>query len=84
MPYKLFILLEGDDDERLFEKIVKPLLQKRYSTTKFWKYSQQKQEKIVNFVKSINSMKADYICVRDFNDAPCITAKKEKINNRQI
>ena len=85
MLYKLlFILLEGDDDERLFEKIVKPLLQERYSTTKFWKYSQQKQEKIVNFVKSINSMKADYICVRDFNDAPCITAKKEKINNRQI
>lgn len=83
MPYKLlFILLEGDDDERFFEKIVKPLLQKRYSTTKFWKYSQQKQEKIVNFVKSINAMKADYICVRDFNDAPCITAKKEKITDK--
>lgn len=83
MPYKLlFILLEGDDDERFFEKIVKPHLQKRYSTTKFWKYSQQKQERIVNIVKSINSMKADYICVRDFNDAPCITAKKEKITGK--
>ncbi|MFQ6120514.1 MAG: hypothetical protein ACE5KE_11615, partial [Methanosarcinales archaeon] len=33
-------------------------------------------------VKSINSMKADYIYVRDLNDAPCITAKKEKITNK--
>jgi len=82
MCYKLlFILLEGDDDERFFEKILKPLLQKRYSTTKFWKYSQKprKHEKTVNFINSINSMKADYIYARDRNDAPCITAKKEKI-----
>jgi serine kinase of HPr protein (carbohydrate metabolism regulator) len=83
MSYKLlFILLEGDDDERFFEKIVKPFLQKRYSAIKIWKYSQQKQEKIVNLVKSINSMKADYIYARDLNDAPCVTAKKESITGK--
>jgi hypothetical protein len=79
---RLFLLLEGDDDERFFEKILKPLLQKRYSTIKCWKYSQRKQERIVNLVKSINSMKADYIFARDFNDAPCITAKKERITGK--
>jgi len=43
MPDKLlYILLEGDDDERFFKKIVKPLLQRRYSTIKCWKYSQKK------------------------------------------
>ena len=81
MAYKiLFILLEGDDDERFFEN-VKPLFQKRYPWIKPWKYSQKprKHEKTVNFINSINSMKADYIYVRDLNDAPCITAKKEKI-----
>jgi len=83
MAYKrLFILLEGDDDERFFDRIVKPAFQKRYSTIKFWKFSQRKHERIVNFVKSINSMKADYIFARDFNDAPCITAKKEKITGK--
>jgi len=83
MAYKLlFILLEGDDDERFFEKIAKPFLQKRYSAIKFWKYSQRKKEKIVNFVKSINSMKADYIFARDCNDAPCVTAKKERITGK--
>ena len=83
MSYKhLFILLEGNDDERFFEKIVKSLLQERYSTIKIWKYSQRKQEKIVALVNSINSMKADYIFARDFNDSPCITAEKEKITGK--
>jgi hypothetical protein len=77
----LFILLEGDDDERFFENVVKPLIQKRYLWRKPWKYSQKprKHEKTVKFINSINSMKADYIYVRDLNDAPCIIAKKEKI-----
>ncbi len=80
MSYKrLFILLEGNDDERFFDKIVKSLLQERYSVIKIWKYSQRKQEKIVDLVKSINSMKADYIFARDINASPCITTKKEKI-----
>lgn len=80
MAYKrLFILLEGDDDERFFEKILKPFFQKRYSWEKPLKYSRRKKEKIVNYVNSINSMKADYIFASDRNDAPCVTAKKEKI-----
>jgi len=82
MTYKrLVILLEGNDDERFFKKIVKPFFQKRYSV-EFWKYSRLKDARIVNFVKSINAMKADYIFARDFNDAPCVTAKKEKITGK--
>lgn len=83
MTYKLlFILLEGNDDERFFEKVVKPLFQKRSCTIRFWKYSQQKHERIVNLIKSIKSMNGDYIYVRDFNNAPCITAKKEEIKSK--
>ena len=82
MAYKrLVIFLEGNDDERFFKKIVKPFFQKRYRV-EFWKYSQVKDARIVNFVNSINSMNADYIFARDFNDAPCITAKKEKITGK--
>lgn len=76
---RLFILIEGSDDERFFKKIVKPLFKKRYPTIDFWKYSQKKPEKNKNFVKSINSMKADYICVTDLNNEPCVTARKDKI-----
>ena len=39
MPYKrLFILIEGDDDERFFEKIINPLLDKKYNSITLWKY----------------------------------------------
>ena len=82
MAYKrLVILLEGNDDERFFEKIVKPFFQKRYRV-EFWKYAQEKDERIVNFVKSLNSMKADYIFASDINDAPCIIAKRDKITRK--
>ncbi|MEA1868571.1 MAG: hypothetical protein U9N09_00165 [Euryarchaeota archaeon] len=82
MDYKLlFILIEGDDDERFFESVVEPFLQERYSVIKFWQYAEENGKRKVNFIKSINSMKADYICVGDIDDVPCITAKKEKITD---
>jgi hypothetical protein len=82
MAYNLlFILIEGDDDERFFESVVKPFLQERYSAIRFWQYAEENEKRKVNFIKSINSMKADYICIGDIDDVPCITAKKEKITD---
>lgn len=83
MNYKLlFILLEGDDDVRFFERIIKPKFENKYDNVVLWKYAQQKNVKVDNFIKSIRSMGADYIYVADINDAPCITLKKEKIKDR--
>jgi len=80
MAYNLlFILIEGDDDERFFESVVKPFLQERYSAIKFWQYAEENEMRKVNFIKSITSMKADYICIGDIDDVPCVTSKKEKI-----
>ncbi|PXF60737.1 MAG: hypothetical protein C4B59_07875 [Candidatus Methanogaster sp.] len=80
MAYKLlFILIEGDDDERFFESVVKPFLQERYSAIKFWQYAKENEKRKVNIVKSINSMKADYLYVGDIDDVPCVTSKKERI-----
>jgi len=80
MTYKLlFILLEGDDDKRFFESVVEPFFEERYTMIKFWKYANKNKKLRANFIKSIDAMKADYICVGDIDDAPCITAKKEKI-----
>ena len=79
MSYKrLFILIEGDGDERFFENVVEPFFRERYSAIQFWQYAKKNKKMKANFIKSINAMKADYICAGDFNDAPCITAKKEK------
>ena len=82
MDYKLiFILIEGDDDERFFESVVKPFIQERYSAIKFWQYAEENEKRKVNIIKSINLMKADYICVGDIDDVPCVTSKKEKITD---
>ena len=82
MDYKLlFIFIEGNDDKRFFESVVEPYLQERYSAIKFQKYAKEDKKWKVKFIKSINLMKADYICVGDIDDVSCITAKKEKLTD---
>lgn len=75
----LFVFVEGNDDERFFNSIIRPILQRKYSQIRFWKYAKKKFEKRKRFIKSIQSMKADYMYVTDINEAPCITVKKEDI-----
>lgn len=79
---RLFIWVEGEDDERFFEKIMKPKLQKKYNFIETIRYATLKNEKIDNFLKSIKAMGADYIYVTDINDLPCVSAKKQKIQNK--
>jgi len=82
MGYKgLYIFVEGEDDRRFFEKIIAPKLQKKYNFVETIRYATLKKEKIVNFLKSIKVMGAEYIFVADINDSPCVTAKKENIRS---
>ena len=84
MPYKaLYILVEGDDDERFFKKILLPRLREKHDYIKVIQYAQKpkKFEYIKKFIKSIQSM-GDYIYVTDINDSPCITAKKQEIQDK--
>jgi len=80
-PKMLYIFVEGNDDERFFRKIVLPKLQKKYVSVKIIKYAQKhkKFEYLKKFIKSIKSIKDDYIYVTDINNSPCVTAKKQKI-----
>lgn len=81
MGYKLFIFIEGDDDERFFNRIIIPMFENRYDKVQLWKYAQKKNEKIFQFLKSIQAMNADYIYVADNNGSPCITDRKQRIEN---
>ncbi len=84
MAYRrLFILIEGDDDERFFDRVISPLYKQICDHVSLWKYSQQKLKKVNGFLNSINSMPyADYIFVADMDDSPCVTAKKEWITSQ--
>ncbi|MDP3103026.1 MAG: hypothetical protein Q8M95_00285 [Candidatus Methanoperedens sp.] len=81
MGSKLFIFIEGDDDEKFFGRIIIPMFANKYETVKLWKYAQEKNERISKFLNSINAMKADYIFVADNNGSPCITDRKQRIEN---
>ena len=83
MHYKLlFLLIEGDDDDRFFRRIVKPKFEEKYDNVILWKYSQQKSTKVDNFLKSIKAMGADYIYLADIDPEPCVTSKKKEIQNK--
>lgn len=80
---RLFIFVEGDDDERFFDRLIRPLYKQIYDNIQLWKYSQQKFKKTNGFLNSINSIPhADYIFVADLDDSPCVTAKKERITSQ--
>lgn len=79
---RLFIWVEGPDDKRFFEKIIEPKLKENYNLVETREYSKLKKEKIKNFFKSIRAMGADYIFAADINNTPCVTLKKQVIQNK--
>ncbi len=81
---QLYILLEGNDDERFFQAVVKPGLEKHYQSVQLYRYAAQSTKKIDAFLKSITAMKADYIVVADIDHSPCITHKKKVMVKKKI
>jgi len=83
MEYRwLFILVEGGDDERFFNRVLKPMFERKYNWVQVVQYRGMKREKVDRFLGSIKSMKADYIYVVDIDEAPCVTAKKQEVKSR--
>lgn len=83
MAYKvLYILVEGEDDKRFFEKVVKPTFEGKYDSVAVWKYAQEKNKKVSSFLRSIKGMNANYIYISDINLAPCVTAKKQDVQTK--
>jgi hypothetical protein len=81
---RLYVLVEGNDDERLIERIIKPELEKRYHSVQLYRYAVQPPKKIENFLKSIVSMKADYMILTDINHSPCVTQRKNLLKTKKI
>jgi len=79
---RLFIWVEGNDDERFFNKIFIPKFKEKYDTVNIIKYAKLKKERIDNFIKSIKAMGADYIYLMDINNSTCVTSKKEEIEKK--
>jgi hypothetical protein len=76
---RLFLFVEGDDDERFFRSVFLPPLRAAYEDIQFVQFTRLKKEKVRGFLHSIAAMKADYIFVHDLDEFPCATAAREKL-----
>ena len=83
MAYKrLWVLLEGNDDERFFERVIKPIFENTYDFVRSWQYAQKQTKTVKSLLRSIKSMGSDYFFWGDINSLPCVTAKKNRIKRR--
>lgn len=81
----LFVLVEGNDDERFFESIVKPFFVHNYREVRIWQYSQRKKGEVNRYLKGLKKMQgaglASYFIVADQDRFPCVMAKKRSVSS---
>ncbi|MDD1672722.1 MAG: hypothetical protein LUO82_06955 [Methanomicrobiales archaeon] len=75
----LYVLVEGNDDERFFNTVLKPRLLQHYRVIKFWKYARERRRRTIKFLRALKDMEAAFIFVRDIDSAPSIGVKKREI-----
>jgi hypothetical protein len=73
----LFILVEGDNDERFVRAVVVPNLPKRYDEIVVFKCAEEKDPVVDAVIDVAQQMGADYICLIDLDDCPCVTRAKD-------
>lgn len=84
MPYRrLFIFVEGPDDLRFFERIIKPRLEATaYEWVEVRPYAGMKPDKVNAFLRSIDAMGANYILAADLDECHCPSEKKATLHHR--
>ncbi len=79
---RLYIFLEGTDDVRFFEHVVRPRFLHAYESVDLITYACTKSVKVDRFIRSIHAMHHDYIIVADIDQESGVAAKKKIILSR--
>jgi hypothetical protein len=79
---RIFILVEGNDDERFFSRIIRPLFADMYASIEIVMFACMKNEKVYRFVRSIIEMGHDFILCADIDQEESVRAKKKVLNER--
>lgn len=82
MKERLYILLEGDDDEKFFKKVFKPILKEKYEVILCWPYAEENKKIFINLVKSFKKEEADYFILGDLDDRDSVSTKKIELMER--
>lgn len=80
---KLYLFLEGNDDERFFNKILIKNLEEFYTKVEILKYAEMKLSDMRKYARTIiNKENWDYICVCDIDTTECYPEKKRSIRSK--
>jgi hypothetical protein len=79
---RLFIFVEGSDDVRFFETIIKPRFEHLFDSVELITFACTKSVKVDRFIRGINAMKQSYIIVTDIDFEKSVPAKKSIILSR--
>jgi hypothetical protein len=81
-PRRLFIFVEGSDDQRFFSRIIVPLLEGEYASVELITYACMKSVKVCRFVRSVTAMDHDFILCGDIDQERNVKAKKAVLKSR--
>jgi hypothetical protein len=76
---RLFVFLEGADDIRFFEGVLKKQLRKGYASVELISYAGMKHIRVDGFIRGIGAMGDDYLMVADIDNDRNVKAKKQRL-----
>jgi len=79
---RLFIFVEGNDDERFFSRIIRPLLIDRYASVEIIMYACMKSITVNRFIASVREMGHDFILCADIDQERNVRRKKALLHQR--
>lgn len=82
MSHAIYAFLEGEDDERFFNRIAIAELGKKHSSVKVYKYAQTTRNNLEKVVDSLKKRGIAYIFFSDMDMMACYTKKKEEIKSK--
>lgn len=74
---RVVIFVEGGDDQRFFEKVIKPKLEPKIVEIR--SYANLKKLKLKSFVHSLNQMGVEFYFTADLDQSPCVASKKKML-----
>jgi hypothetical protein len=79
---RLFILVEGNDDQRFFSRIIRPLFLHEYASVELISYASMKSAKVCRYIKGLMALRYDFIVVADIDQEPTVHHKKKVLMAR--
>ncbi len=81
MP-RLNVLVEGSDDVRFFERVLVPVLAKRYGSVRLVPYACLRHTAVDRLLRSFARLGEPYVIVADIDTEPSVRAKKRVVLGR--